>query len=101
MVNGRNPFVGPRPLGPGDAIFGRNREIRELRSLLSAERIVLLCSPSGAGKSSLISAGLIAELASRFDVWLPTRVTLAAPPAMKAGNRYSWSAAAGFEQEVP
>lgn len=101
MVNGANPFVGPRPLGPGDSIFGRDREIRELRSLLSAERIVLLCSPSGAGKSSLISAGLIPQLAARFDVWLPTRVNLAPPESVNAANRYTWSAAAGFEQEVP
>lgn len=101
MVNGANPFVGPRPLGPGDPIFGRDREIRELRSLLSAERIVLLCSPSGAGKSSLISAGLIPQLAARFDVWLPTRVNLAPPASLDAVNRYTWSAAAGFEQELP
>ncbi len=101
MVSQGNPFVGPRPLGPGDPIFGRDREIRELRSLLSAERIVLLCSPSGAGKSSLISAGLIPQMAARFDVWLPTRVNLAPPPGVSTVNRYIWSAAAGFEQELP
>ena len=96
-----NPFVGPRPLGPGDPIFGRDREIRELRRLLSAERIVLLCSPSGAGKSSLISAGLIPELRDRFDVWLPTRVSLKPEDGIHAANRYVWSAAVGFEEEVP
>lgn len=100
-MSGGNPFAGPRPLGPGDPIFGREREIRELRSLVSAERIVLLYSPSGAGKSSLISAGLLPQLKARFDVWIPTRVNLAPPPHLRAGNRYAWSAAAGFEQEVP
>jgi len=96
-----NPFVGPRPLGPGDPIFGRDREIRELRRMLSAERIVLLCSPSGAGKSSLISAGLIPELQDRFDVWLPTRVSLKPEDEVHAANRYVWSAAVGLEEQVP
>lgn len=48
---GENPFVGPRPLEIGQRIFGRDREIDELYYLLSAERVVLLHSPSGAGKS--------------------------------------------------
>ena len=57
-----NPFVGPRPLQSGQAIYGRNRELRDLRNLLIAERIVVLYSPSGAGKTSLIQAGLIGKL---------------------------------------
>jgi hypothetical protein len=37
-----NPFVGPRPFLPGEPLFGRDREIRALRNLLVAERIVVL-----------------------------------------------------------
>jgi Novel STAND NTPase 1 len=65
-----NPYVGPRPFTEEDAerFFGRNYEARELASLLIAERIILLYSPSGAGKTSLIQARLIATLRNRFRV---------------------------------
>jgi len=100
-----NPFVGPRPLETGQPIFGRDREIEQLYYLLSAERIVLFHSPSGAGKSSLIRAGLIPRLEERFDVRGPTRVNTQ-PPADDAGtflnvNRYVRSANLGFEEGVP
>jgi hypothetical protein len=93
-----NPFVGPRPFEAGRPLFGRDREVAGLYDLLSAERIVLLHSPSGAGKSSLIHAGLIPLLSERFDVWGPTRVNLHPPAA--ATNRYACSAMLGFEQQI-
>lgn len=71
-----NPFVGPRPFGVADTIYGRDREVSELRYVVGAKRIVLLYTPSGAGKSSLLQAknGLITKLraSARFDVWGPT-----------------------------
>lgn len=73
-----NPFVGPRPLERGQPIFGRDREIDDLYYLLSSERIVLFHSPSGAGKSSLLQAGLLPRLQQQFDVWAPVRVSQAA-----------------------
>ena len=60
-----NPYVGPRAFRTGEALYGRARELNELMNLLIAERIVLLHSPSGAGKSSLIQAGLIPLLEER------------------------------------
>src|SRR6185369_3569777 len=103
---GVNPFVGPRPFETGRKIFGRDREIDDLYYLLSAERIVLLHSPSGAGKSSLIQAGLIPRLTERFDVWGPTRVNQPLPANSSPGqtgavNRYVRSAMLGFEQQIP
>lgn len=95
-----NPYVGPRPFETGRRLFGRDSEIEDLYYLLSAERIVLLHSPSGAGKSSLIQAGLIPRLAGRFDVWGPTRVNLQ-PPEEHSGNRYVRSTILGFEQGIP
>ncbi|TQN42911.1 WD-40 repeat-containing protein [Blastococcus colisei] len=84
-----NPFVGPRPLRPGEPIFGRDREIRRLTNLLVAERIVLLYSPSGAGKTSLIEAGLLPRLRDRrFQVSPPVRVSLRPPDAVTDANRY-------------
>lgn len=58
------PYVGPRPFARDDAgvFFGRDREIRELLSLVVAHRVVLLYAASGAGKSSLLAAGLVPDL---------------------------------------
>lgn len=84
-----NPFVGPRSLLPGEPIHGRDREIRRLVNLLIAERIVLLYSPSGAGKTSLISAGLIPRLRERqFQVSPVIRVSLRPPASEVDANRY-------------
>jgi WD40 repeat protein len=96
---GPNPFVGPRPFELGERLHGREREISELHLRLNAERIVLLHSPSGAGKSSLVQAGLLPLLARSFDVWGPTRVN--AEPAVPGTNRYVLSAVQGFEEGVP
>jgi WD40 repeat protein len=97
-----NPFVGPHPIETGRNIFGRNREIDDLYYLLSAERIVMLHSPSGAGKTSLIQAGLIPRLNERFDVWGPTRVNqLPSANSSATVNRYIRSAVLGFEQQIP
>ena len=63
MINPRpNPYVGPRAFETGETLYGRDHELHDLLDLLIAERIVLLYSPSGAGKSSLIHAGLIPRL---------------------------------------
>ncbi len=96
-----NPYVGPRPFEPGEKLYGREREIAELIDRLSSERIILLHSPSGAGKSSLIQAGLLPRLEGAFDVWGPTRVNLEPPPAAGEVNRYAASANQGFEEGVP
>lgn len=71
MKDRKNPFVGPRSLKWGEALFGRERESEALFHLLVAERIVLLYSPSGAGKTSLIQAGLIPKL-EREGFWVLT-----------------------------
>jgi WD40 repeat protein len=103
-VVGTNPYVGPRPFELGERLWGRDEEIAALYFLLSAERIVLLHSPSGAGKSSLVQAGLIPRLRERFDVWRPTRVNQE-PDGVAAGgrpvNRYVRSAILGFEEGIP
>lgn len=94
-----NPYVGPRALRTGESLYGRNRELRELRNLLIAKRIVLLYSPSGAGKSSLIQAGLVPTLEARdFHVWPVLQVHHRPPPEVPPGtNRYLWSVLAGLE----
>ena len=97
-----NPYVGPRSIRYGERIYGRDREIEELRDVLIADRIVLMYSPSGAGKSSLIDAGLRPEL-ERRDFWvLPTiRVGLDVEAELGesgVGNRYLLSTLFSLEE---
>ena len=82
-----NPYVGPRPFETGERLFGRDREARELLDLFIAERIVLLHSPSGAGKTSLLRAALIPRLRDEgFSVLPVARVNTAAPPDAAGGH---------------
>ena len=59
-----SPFVGPRPFEKEDSdrFYGRTRETEELLSLIIAHRAVLVYAQSGAGKSSLLRAGVMKRL---------------------------------------
>lgn len=99
-----NPFVGPRPIQQGETLYGRETEVRDLYNQLQARRIVVLHSPSGAGKSSLVHAGLIPRLkAAGFDVWKPIRVNLDPHDLGAPGrtNRFLLSAIVSLEDELP
>lgn len=101
-ISEHNPFVGPRPLEEGGAIHGRAREVQELFDQLQARRVVVLHSPSGAGKSSLVQAGLVPRLrAARFDVWRPIRVNYAGAELPEGANRFLLSAMVSLEGELP
>lgn len=91
------PYVGPRPFRPGEKLFGRDREIRTLYYKLCADRVVLLHSPSGAGKSSLINAGLLPRMKKEFDIWGPARVYLPPPGGFSAGINPFVASVAGQE----
>lgn len=70
-----NPFPGPRAYDRDDQpyFFGREDEIEELTSLVLTSSATLLYAPSGAGKSSLLRAGVCPVLEQDFDVLvLPT-----------------------------
>lgn len=107
-----NPYIGPRSFEYGETLYGRDKEIRELLDLLIAERIVLLYSPSGAGKTSLIQAGLIPELEKEEFQVLPRqaarpammRVSLRPAPdekSIRTTNRYILSLLLSLEQALP
>src|SRR5512139_4136962 len=97
-----NPYIGPRSFQTGERLYGRDFELGQLLHLLIAERIVLLHSPSGAGKSSLIYAGLIPRLWEEgFQVLPVARVNLEPPVNAKPGegfNRYVYSVLASFDE---
>ncbi len=118
-----NPYVGPRSFQTGEALYGRDHEIRDLLGLLIAERIVLLHSPSGAGKTSLVQAALIPRLQEQEFTILPVmRVSLEPPavtkdegrttngttngesvlrPSSSVANRYVLSALLSLEEMLP
>ena len=102
---GLNPYVGPRAFQPGETLYGRDREVLELLDLVLAERIVLLHSPSGAGKTSLIQAALIPRLKEEgFEVLPVIRVSLEPPVGTdteEGRNRYVLSTLLSLEQDVP
>ena len=78
MATSSAPYIGPRPFEQTDrdVFFGRDQEANELVSLMTAHAAVLLYSQSGAGKTSLVKAGLIPLLVDeeQFNVLPPMRV---------------------------
>jgi WD40 repeat protein len=99
-----NPFVGPRAFRTGEPLYGRDREVAVLTDLLIAERIVLLYSPSGAGKTSLLAAGVVPRLAREGFRVLPTiRVGREPPPEAlnESVNRYVLSTLLSLEEGLP
>jgi len=100
-----NPYVGPRAFRYGETLYGRDREVMGLLGLLIAERIVLLYSPSGAGKTSLIQAALTPALEKEdFQVLPVMRVSLEPSPGLErlpTTNRYVLSLLLSLEEALP
>jgi hypothetical protein len=61
VIGASNPYVGPRPFKSSEkGLFaGRDREKSDLQNLILSYRAVLLYAQSGAGKTSLVNAGLL------------------------------------------
>jgi WD40 repeat protein len=105
-VTHANPYVGPRSFQQGETLYGRDRERDELLDLLIAERIVLLYSPSGAGKTSLVQAALVRALENEgFHVRPLIRVGIEPPSGMRSAafqtNRYILSSLQSLEGALP
>jgi Novel STAND NTPase 1 len=103
-----NPYIGARPFEREEPLFGRDREVRELSALLIAERIVLLYSPSGAGKTSLIQSCLLDEMEKEGFEALPIiRVSRELSPEEREPlgsaevNRYVLSSLLSLEELLP
>jgi hypothetical protein len=95
-----NPYVGPRAFREKERLYGRDQELAELADLLVAERVVLMYSPSGAGKTSLIQASLVPDLRrQRFRPLPPARVNLLSTGKVD-GNRYALSVLLSLESKL-
>lgn len=99
----RNPYVGPRPFRRGEAFYGRESDARGLTDMLISSRIVLLHSPSGAGKTSLIQAAIMPFFDARnFQVCAQQEPQFSAlrvnwpPPEFPVRNRYVYSTVLGL-----
>jgi hypothetical protein len=98
-----NPYVGPRPYRREDnelgrRLYGRDREARDVIVTLLAERILVMHSPSGAGKTSLLQAKVIPGLREDegFEVTEPLRVNAVPDDGFTPRNRYVWSVIVGM-----
>jgi Novel STAND NTPase 1/Cep192 domain 4 len=92
----RDPYPGPRPFDEDeqDIFFGRDAEIRELVSLVVAHHAVLLYAASGAGKTSLLNAGVIPMLQDHeFEVLPPLRIGTSVEGSSDSGKRNVYTAA--------
>lgn len=91
-----NPYVGPRPIETGEPFLAREREARGLTQRILSARVVLLHSPSGAGKTSLIQAAVLPafdDLGFQVCVgpgktFVPLRVNAQPPEGLSVTNRY-------------
>lgn len=89
-----NPYVGPRPFSQDEShrFFGREREARDIASLIIANRSLLIYSQSGVGKTSLINAKVIPLLEAKRCKVLPlARLQGHLPNTIEPGeiaNRY-------------
>jgi hypothetical protein len=93
-----NPYIGARAYEPTDKVglYGRKREVTDLLGRLVAQRIILMYSPSGAGKTSLIESALVPALdRQRLSVLPRIRVGLEVGTSASE-NRYIQSTLASI-----
>ncbi len=105
MENNIMPYIGPRffEKKDRDLFFGREYETRELCSMIFAHNVILCYSQSGAGKTSLINAGVIPRFEKEeFDVLPVARVSGQIPKDLNPKNIYIFNALFNWSsQETP
>jgi|GEM_PF-5733399 len=100
MPSDKKPYVGPQPFKIEDEkfFFGREIETSELFSLTISHPVLVLYAQSGAGKSSLVNAGLIPRfLKEQFSVLPVARVGLSLSESPECSNIYVYNAISGWK----
>ena len=93
---------GPSPFERNDkrGFYGRGDDLRRLAILFIAQRIVLLYSPSGAGKTSVVQARLIPALEMEgFEVLPVVRVSQRQADGSDEINSFIYSTIHSLEEE--
>lgn len=69
-LRAHHPYPGPRPFRTDESnvFFGREGEILDLTDLLVSQQVVVLHAQSGAGKTSLINAGVLPQVPKEWCV---------------------------------
>lgn len=77
-----NPYLGLHPFSSEQRhlFFGRERLIDSLLERLRAQPLLVLCAPSGAGKSSMVQAGLVPRLREQASWTIPPALQPADQP---------------------
>src|SRR5436190_1515241 len=93
----RSPYPGLQPFFAGDLAFfgGRDRDVRLVVASLFASPLTLLYGPSGVGKSSVLHAGVLPQLAERSNVVVVTVREWAPDPVRSIGEAAAACAGAG------
>ncbi len=66
-----------------------------------AHPVVVLYAVSGAGKTSLLTAGLLPALSEQgFEMFPPMRLQSPEPPPAEAPNAYAWAALRGLPEQL-
>lgn len=97
----RQPYIGPRPFEADDRhlFFGRDREMHEIGSLVFANKFLLLYAASGAGKTSLVNAGVLPLLKDEFEVLPTARFQAGGPDAVPGvANVYTYAVLSGWAE---
>jgi hypothetical protein len=105
MLLASNPFVGPRAYKEEEAklFFGRDVDLERLLDQLIPDRLVLVYSVSGAGKTSLFQALLMPALKrEEFEVFPRIRVGLGVirDSTLTGPNRYVVSTIQSLEKNL-
>jgi tetratricopeptide (TPR) repeat protein len=102
-IRGAGPagYIGQQAFGVDDAtfFFGRARERAALGQLLLENPVVVLYGPAGCGRTSLLQAGLPAELQDKGLVLPPGRVwgsSFFPEAALAMHNRYTLAVLSGW-----
>ena len=93
------PYVGPRPFEIHDRhlFFGREREAHEVSSLVLANKFFLLYAASGAGKTSLVNAGILPLVGDELEILHMARFQARVPlTAEYVSNVYTYELLSGW-----
>ena len=101
------PYIGPRSFERKDIdlFFGRDYETMEIISLILSNRVTLIYSQSGVGKTSLVNTKITYELEKqyKFQTFPSTRVrSLLSPDKLPQGinNLYMFNALLGLKPDA-